>query len=209
MKISPRLWVAPMVLTVSTLFACAPAPSEAPPTAMERVEPTVRGLLGLFERECVEQRNLAWAREEAERRRQYYCSDVLTQAAKAQDCAFEHDGEVSWIVPTTDGSSVRVGLAWWQPDWPPERDVGCSIEASEALGPILQTVAQEISEDPMFNQPPHRQLVGEDELWVWTSSDSPEATAEAPQLVLAHYGSIEDPTRRWALLRLTAGTMIR
>src|SRR5258706_16234710 len=105
-----RLRIA-LVVGVSILVAsCTQEPEGAPPSARQIVEASVDGLLKLFIRECVEQRDLQWALEESARIRGT-CGGFVGEGEKG-DCEQGVDGYVSWLVPTETKSTVLVKMSW-------------------------------------------------------------------------------------------------
>lgn len=168
------------------LAACAPKPREAPPSAAERVEATAAGLLRLFQQECLEQRNLSWARDESDRRAYYHCrafpNSLLMKEGKMGDCESEIGGHVDWTTSTTDSQEVQIYLAWFDWDWPRTQHAACGIEVPENLGPALQQAANIVAEENFSSTlQPIRYAYSEDEYWQWSLTP--------PRLVLSHLRS--------------------
>jgi hypothetical protein len=163
--------IAPLLLA---LCACAPKPSEGPATAAQRIEPTPAGLLELFRQECLEQRNLRWAREESDRRVTYYCNSLMGNEA---DCEASVGG-LEWTSSTTAGDALHVYLSWGDPNSPHDQRAGCGIEVPEHLGSSLQQVANVVAEES-FGPAPHpvHYSYGQDEYWQW-SLDPPRLHLE-------------------------------
>lgn len=131
------------LLALCFLIGCNAPPQQAPPSASERVEPTAHGLLGLFERECIEQRNLPFVHETANRRRERSCM--------ASDGNCQQDMDllgVTWTVRTTTAAELSVQMGWPvgvtpdQPLGPPPGPLACGISVPAELAPALQETAQ-------------------------------------------------------------------
>lgn len=165
--------VALLLVIVSLASACAPKPREAPPSAAERVEPTVAGLLRLFQQECLDQRNLSWARDESDRRAYYYCrafpNSLFMKEGKIGDCESEIGGSVDWTTSTNQGEDLQLYLSWFDWDWPRDRHAACGVEVPEHLGPALQQAANAVAEGSFRSTPqPIHYSFGEDEYWQWS-----------------------------------------
>jgi hypothetical protein len=142
--LGPRGW---LILQLSgsfiaLLFAFAVAgyaepPEGAPASAQQRVTPTAHGLATLFERECFERRDLAWAQAES-KRIVATCGGPLVGDGERGDCEQSIEGDVEWLVPTTDERTVLVRLIWFDQ---PQR-VFCSLSTGPDLEGPLQQVAQ-------------------------------------------------------------------
>jgi hypothetical protein len=190
----PQLCTIGALALFASVGACAPRPREAPPSAAERIEPTSTGLLEFFRQECLNQRNLAWARQESDRRAYYHCrafpAGLMTPEGKIGDCESEVGGHVEWTAHTARAAPLKVYLAWGDWEWPRNRHAACGLEVPEDLGPILQTTANAIAEQ-YFGDSPHpvHYTVGRDEVWEWSR--------DPPRLELSHITSTNHHS--WAL----------
>lgn len=191
-------------LTVSFFLGCALAsctsPGGAPRSADAPIPATSEGLYQLFVAECVEQRNLAWVREESARLRSSRCSFLQGPGGEG-DCRQRNDGMVSWRAPTAAGSEVVVTMLWpvgetpSDPYGPPgDRRLDCSVATPEALGAEMQQVAFSFAQSTGLEGPRERSEPGYQH-WVW----SPPSIHPTQQLILIHIDANERD-KKWDLL---------
>ena len=188
MKRRFRAWLA---ILPAALVACS-APGAPPNSFNETVPASPSGLLALFQRECVEQRNLAWVRRESARRRSQ-CDRWLSDPG---NCEQDMDlGGVSWELPAAANSTVLVTMQWpvgvtpQTPLGPPPGHLTCTLEVPEELGDDLKVAAFTAADG---SQPRHGSLEG-DEWWFW-----PPSADGTPQIELYYNGS-NGVSRPWSL----------
>lgn len=184
-------------VSVCGLAGCAESSRHAPVSAAEGVEGTARGLLRLFEQECVDQRNLAFVRAESERRRNRRCSGPLLNDGSRGDCEQNADLEgVTWTVATSTQAELVVSMNWPvgltpdQPFGPPHGRVDCSITAPENLRTQLKDAANLLAEsNPHLSGPIYNARYND---WVWSPAT---VSPETPEIALTHRAS----ENRWEL----------
>jgi len=131
-----RYSVAATLLAVLMAAACSPEPEFSPPDA-KPVQASIAGLSALFARECVDQRDLEWAKAEANRRADS-CGGLLVGDGEAGDCRQSVSDHVYWTVPTSTHATVLIKLTW---DFLTDKTATCSIAVSDALKNQLESVA--------------------------------------------------------------------
>jgi hypothetical protein len=176
-----------VVLLASASAACVAKPEGAPPSARQSVASSVAGLLDLFARECIQQRDLGWTREESKRVRAT-CDGFLVGDGEEGDCEQSVDGQVSWVVPTQDGSTILVEMSW-TPGQTPSK-ITCSI-STRAKDDALGSVAQRIAAAQSLQRQP-RTTAGD---MVWQGANG---SSTPPTLRLHTYSAVEleDPSPR-------------
>lgn len=172
---------------------------DVPPGGDQPSEASVAGMLKLFQRECVHQRSIEWAREKA-RDRTFGCGTLF-------DCEYATEAaNMSWQVPVGARSVAKITL--WYPlghperlrTHPPER-VTCQLEVSDDIGPYLREVAQKAAVAAGLNPEVQYTKSGDDETWIWPPADG---DAAKPEIELYFSPSITgglpgEPIRRWEL----------
>ena len=160
------------MLSVCCVLAACTSPGGAPRSAEAPISVASDSLYEFFVAECVEQRNLAWVREESARLRSSRCG-FLQGPGEEGDCMQRNDGTVSWRVPTTAGSDVIVTMSWLigqtpnDPYGPPDGHLSCSVDVPADLGPALQEVAIRVASQELPTVSPSQHSLGADEWWTW------------------------------------------
>ena len=129
--------------------SCSAEPEFSPPN-VKPVEASIAGLSAFFTRECVDQRDLVWAKAEASRREDS-CGGLLVGDGEAGDCRQSVSDHVYWTVPTSTHATVLIKMTW---DTPTDKTATCSIAVSDALKTQLESVATSFAS--------HRPLVPRD-----------------------------------------------
>lgn len=147
---------------VAALLLAACSVGDSPPSANVTSEASVAGMFELFQRECIEQRSLEWARQAAPRM-SWLCDG---------DC-YINEGIVSWQVPVGTRSVAQITL--WHPHGhpvqlrvPPQR-VNCDMGVSDDLGPLLKEAAEKAAIEAGLNPEARYTKSQNDEGMVWES----------------------------------------
>jgi hypothetical protein len=181
--------VAALVAVLITA-SCSPEP-EFSPRNVKPVEASIAGLSALFARECVDQRDLIWAKGEAARRADS-CGGFLVGDGEAGDCRQSVSDHVYWTVPTSTHATVLIKMIW---DDPTDRTATCSIAVSDALKTQLESVATSFaSHHPLVRS---SEKLPDEKLWF-----SPKGSERA--LAFFHRGQVP-PEMRFDMLGQWAG----
>jgi hypothetical protein len=130
---------------VVLLTGCNRAPELAPPSAQIPIESSALALRDLFDAECVQQRNLHWARAESERI-VATCGGLLVGTGEKGDCEQELEAHVAWEVPARPKSNVLVEMSWNSGIF------NCSISVQPELATNLELAAYGITVPHRFSR---------------------------------------------------------
>jgi hypothetical protein len=184
----------------AALFLAACSVGDSPPSADLTSEASVAGIFELFQRECIEQRSLQWARKVAPQM-SWLCDG---------DC-YINEGIVSWLVPVGTRSAAKITL--WHPHGhpvslrvPPER-VDCDMTVSDDLGLFLKEAAEKAAAQAGLNREArYTKSEGDEgrvwESWVWPApvgyySSVPQIELDLLPSMKADYSGA--PVWRWVL----------
>jgi len=126
------------VLTLAglALLAGCTEPGGAPTPDRAGVEPSAKGLAELFQRDCIDQKNLDWVRDEVERRRWWRCHG----ADNSDDCMLDAALAIEWQVKASSNDTIAVTLVLPSAgDVPRPGLAQCEIAVPEHLGGVLKS----------------------------------------------------------------------
>lgn len=148
------------------LAACDKA-AEGP--ARDLVPATAEGLQNLFERECIEQRHGAWARQQSER---------MVRRCLPGDgtCEQNLNDHYSWRIPLTNGETAEVHMTWSVPGEPggsPDGAITCTLMVADANAPALRQAADRVvARDPTWGAAHRLSLPGLEETFWGPQNDA-------------------------------------
>jgi hypothetical protein len=175
------LFTAALFFPASWLPSCS-GPATAQKPADTPITPSTETLQQLFERECIEQRNLAWVRKESHRKIEANCGN---NPSSDDECRKRNDGLVSSEIPTTSGEKIVLTFFWNTEQspalGPPDGLLSCKLEMAENLGDELGSAASLIAQRLNLGRPWKYKTDATSQIWPSADKDS-----RTPQLELYH-----------------------